>query len=391
MSFLKNGNKAAEPIKIGYMCLGNPKDRKSWSGTFYKMYEHLQFDGVEIKWIQVRRRFWGDILEYLYKLFCKILHKNSLPLFLKHIARSYYFLPNELYQFDLIYAPCCGPYLYKLNSRVPIIYMSDASPEGLYDYYLFNNFKFNRRQGNEMEKVALNKASKIVYASDWAKDIAVNFYKQSPLKVSVIEIGANMDENDLQNIIQMKRSIITDGMLHILFLGVDWKRKGGDIALDCCRLLNERGLKSIIHIIGLREEPEVCKDKPYVDFVGFLNKNFRDQYDKLMYYLALSDILLLPTIAECAGVVFNECAACGIPSFTYLTGGTGNYVVDGENGYKLPLGATSEEFADLIHSVITNGELENLKKSSYAFYQRRNNWNLWGGKMKELICQILEK
>lgn len=45
------------------------------------------------------------------------------------------------------------------------------------------------------------------------------------------------------------------------------------------------------------------------------------------------NFLLLPTIAECAGIVFAEASGYGIPSITYDTGGVGTYVIDGINGF----------------------------------------------------------
>ena len=53
--------------------------------------------------------------------------------------------------------------------------------------------------------------------------------------------------------------------------------------------------------------------------------------------MSSSDILLLPTQAECAGIVFVEASAYSMPIFTHDTGGISNYVINGINGYRLPL------------------------------------------------------
>ena len=78
-------------------------------------------------------------------------------------------------------------------------------------------------------------------------------------------------------------------------MGIDWQRKGGDIAIETCRILNNQGIKSMIHIIGPVEVPESCKNIPYIEFIGFLNKNNQCDYERIIQYMSSSDILLLPT------------------------------------------------------------------------------------------------
>lgn len=55
--------------------------------------------------------------------------------------------------------------------------------------------------------------------------------------------------------------------------------------------------------------------------------------------------------------MFAESSMYGLPIFTYNTGGIGSYVVDGKNGYKLPLESTPDDFADLIFKIIKNKKL----------------------------------
>ena len=381
-----------QKIKIGYLSSGNPYDRYTWSGTYYKMRESLELQGFDVKWIKITRPgILPKLIIIVYKLFAVLQSKKISDVFLKAMVPFYKFEPEirDFKNFDIIFAPCCGPYLNKVNTHIPIIYMSDASPAALFGYYSKNLSNFNMRQANELEKIALDKCAAIIYGSEWAKQISVREYSQQEDKIHVLELGANIDERDINAVISKKVIKDYDGLLNILFMGVDWDRKGGEIAVEATRILNERGINSKIHIIGIRECPDSCKDKPYVNYVGFLDKNKPDEYNLFIDYLALADIHLLPTKAECAGVVFCESASCYIPSFTFLTGGTGNYVIDGKNGYKLPLGSTSAEFANLIEGVIKRGELQSLKMSSRKLYEERFNWTVWGKKMTSIINNIL--
>lgn len=372
------------------MSTGNPYDRYTWSGTYYKMRESLENQGYNVKWIRVTRPgLIPKLITFCHKIFAFFFNKKITECYLKSLVPYYKFYPEINGNFDMIFAPCCGPYLNNIETNIPIIYMSDASPAALFGYYSFGLAEYNMKQGNELEKMALDKCSAIIYGSEWAKNICIKTYNQEEDKIFVLELGANIDDVDINNVIKRKKVKNYNGVLNILFLGVDWDRKGGEIAVETTKILNERGIKSIIHILGIKQCPQSCLDKSYVDFVGFLDKNKSDEYNKFIKYLALADIQLLPTKAECAGVVFCESSSCYIPSFTYLTGGTGNYVIDGKNGYKLPLGSTPKDFADKIEDVINKGELLNLKLSARKLYEERLNWNVWGEKTDAIIKNII--
>ena len=376
-------------MKIAYISVGNPHNRYTWSGTFYKMFESLKQQNHSVEWIPVCNNGLGKFEEFLIKCFGKLIHKPVMPLFFKCVAKQYAksISVEKLNTYDLIYAPCCGPYLYHLKGiKKPIVYMSDASPEALFDYYIFDTLKYNRDQANSMEKKALDKCSALIYGSDWAKGFAVNFYNQDEHKVHVLELGANLDDKDI-----IKKDYSYNGHLHLLFLGVDWKRKGGDIAVSACKYLNDNGVPATLHIVGIRELSEDIKSLPYVDYVGFLDKNNPVQYQKLVDMIKLCHCLLLPTIAECAGVVFGETSAYGLPSFTHHTGGTTNYVLNGRNGYGLPLGSTGEDFGKIIKKCLETGELEKMSKTCIDFYNERLNWSVWGQKMDKIIKDVVKQ
>lgn len=375
-------------MKIAYLSVGDPHNRYTWSGTFYKMYESLQKENHVVEWIPVTNNRLGKMLVLFIRFLGKISHKHLMPLFFKCVAKQYSksVSIDKLNSYDIIYAPCCGPFLYHLKGiKKPIIYMSDASPEALFGYYAFNTTKTNRDQANNMEKVALDKSSAIIYGSDWAKRYAIEFYNQNANKVHVLELGANIDDKDI-----IRSKYQYNGHLHLLFLGVDWKRKGGDIAVSTCKYLNDQGIPSTLHVVGIRELPEKVQTLPFVDHVGFLDKNNPIQYKQLVDMIRLCHCLLLPTIAECAGVVFSETSAFGLPSFTHHTGGTTNYVLNGRNGYGLPLGSSGKDFGDKIKQCLENGELERMSHSSVEVYSERLNWNVWGEKVNQIIHDVVK-
>lgn len=372
-------------MKIGFISISNPNDRFAWSGTQYKFYENLSKIS-DVIWLPVKIGFIYNCYSLLYKIIAKSFGKKYSVM---HTRFGAYCMSSSIDKSRI--ADCdvllcfSSPQLFCLHTNKPIIYLTDATFQCLYDYYgpFSNFFKANVKEGNLIERVALNKASHIVYSSNWAKNSAINDYEIAEGKISVIEFGANIDEKDIIKHVNGRKET-----LHILFLGVEWERKGGDIAVKTCRILNEKGIKSTLHIVGIKELPKKYTDESIINYVGFLNKNNPQEYAKLVEVITNSDILLLPTKAECAGVAFSEASANQLPIFTYDTGGIANYVENGVNGYRLDLSCGANEFANKIISTLDNDELDNLRKGCKKIYSEKLNWNVWTTKVGNILKHL---
>ena len=107
-----------------------------------------------------------------------------------------------------------------------------------------------------------------------------------------------------------------------------------------------------------------------------------------MNLLKTCDLFLLPTRAECAGIVFAEASAFGLPIFTYDTGGVSDYVINGKNGYRLSLNSTGKDFACMIETVITRNKSGMLSEGGRNLYLDRLNWRCWGDRFNQLITNM---
>jgi glycosyltransferase involved in cell wall biosynthesis len=89
-----------------------------------------------------------------------------------------------------------------------------------------------------------------------------------------------------------------------------------------------------------------------VRFVGFV------QHEQLPEYYAQARLMLLPTLGDCWGVVINEAFISGVPVITTdRTAAAGELVVDGRNGYVLPLDPVV--WADRVCALLSDPELLN--------------------------------
>lgn len=380
MNNYANNNKT----KIGVITSVSPKDKKSSSGTIYTMCKSLEDKGFEIIWLPIKYTFLYKSIHYFLKIIRKIF---NYTVYFEHTELGSKILSNSVDysiddKIDIYFAPFSSVSLKNFKSNKKLIYLSDATFAAMLGYY--DSFSGLSKQsiieGNKVEKNALNISDIIVLSSDWAKRSAIKDYGQNEDKVMVIEFGANIDEKDI--IIKNKPS--TDE-INLLFLGVEWKRKGGDIAVEACKYINEQGIKCNLYIVGIKDLDYNIESLDFVKNIGFLNKNNTKEYNQLVEIILKCDCLILPTLAECSAIAFAESSAYGLPIFSHITGGVSNYVVDGINGYLLPIGSTGKDFGKKIIYCFENNEIRNMSFKARDFYKRTLNWNTWGDKMKELI------
>lgn len=367
---------------IGYISEQNPfTDRKVWSGTIFKIREGIENAGFKVLWIPYKvNRFKLRIL----KIFIKIFNGRSAlvdhnKIYYKLCAQSIDIEKTE--KCDYLFFPGGAPIGVFLKTNKPIIYYTDATFKLMINYYWYHQSKWIIRQGNETERLGIQNSYINIRSSKWAADSVVNDYNGNPERNYVLEFGANIDHKD---IIQSK-PYKNNEALNILFSGVDWIRKGGDIAVKTVQLLNQKGIKTNLFITGISQLPSQYQNLPYIKNWGFFNKNIPEQYQQYIKIISSSHIFLFPTKAECSAIVLCEASAFGLPIFTYDTGGLANYVLNGVNGYRLPLQANETDFANTIITCIKNNELEKLSSGGIKLFNEKLNWNAWARSFKKIM------
>jgi glycosyltransferase involved in cell wall biosynthesis len=109
----------------------------------------------------------------------------------------------------------------------------------------------------------------------------------------------------------------------VVFLGADWARKGGDLVLAMARLPEFQEWEW--HLVS----PAAPQDLP-PNCVA--HRALRSETPELMKVMAESDLLVLPTRADCSSLASLEASAVGIPSIITNTGGIADLVKCGETG-----------------------------------------------------------
>ena len=376
-------------MTIAYLSSDDPKDRKSWSGGYYYMLTALekQFTTVvplgPVKLSRMQRVF-----TFLSKVYNRVFPKARFDIIHSHLRARYYAPIYEAKlregKYDLIFAPTSSVELALLKTDIPVVYYSDTSVNQIRDYYkMFSNLSaFSSRDAETIQAKSLENSKYVIHASDWATDHVVSHYKVDRSKAFTVPMGANIDSVDDPHMFDHK--IETSDTCNLLFLGVDWTRKGGPIAFDTMLELEKQGMNVTLTVCGTI--PPAGISHPRLRVIPFLNKNRKEDYSRMLQLLRDTHFLVLPTRAECAGLVFAEASAYGIPSLATETGGVGAMVENGVNGYRLPLEAGGEVYANLIREIFTDKDrYQKLIRSSRAKYENELNWNVWGEKVRAII------
>lgn len=364
-------------IIVGFISKSNPENKRASSGTFHTMARALQNAGFTIQWIPIKD---NSLPHRLYlkarklAVTCFPFLRIGLPAFPSWEAGIYAKSINKalLNSCNVLFAPMQSLVVSKLKTNIPIVYLSDATYPLMWNYYWFNLPKRVTRAYEKLEEVALDKAKAIVFPSHWAISSAISDYNQSPEKIHLAYFGPNLQDDRIT-----PHSFSYKGSLDLLFVGVDWERKGGQVAVDACKWLNQNGIPAVLHIVGIKSLNHDIAVLPFVRDEGFLDKNNPEDYAILVDLYSKSDCFILPTRAECAGICFIEAAAFGLPCFSYRTGGVEDYINDNNTGRLLPTEATGRDFGIAIHETLKTGAMDIFSQKATALVKERLNWKSW--------------
>jgi glycosyltransferase involved in cell wall biosynthesis len=365
-------------LRIGFVSAQDAFNVTSWSGIPFQIMEQLRANNADFDLLSPLR----SRAKYLFapsKLMA-VANRSSVtldhfPLVLRDYARQIERFAKER-RIDVIFCTSTIP-ITLVDCGKPIITWTDSVFHAMHDYYgkAFANMTLNAiKRGKWQEKTALQNCTMAAFASTWALEGAREL--TGPEKLRVIPFGSSLPvQHTGQDIARQAIGKRTrrKNECELLFIGVNWQRKGGAIAVEVAKLLNENGIRTNLKVAGSRPEGEIPE---FVEPLGFINKSSEFGMQKLIDLYRNADFFILPTQAEAAGIVFSEASSFGLPSITYATGGVTDYVRNGVNGVCLEAGAPAACFATEIRRILSSpSEYEFLANGAFREYEQRLNWS----------------
>ncbi len=373
-------------LTIAYITTEDARDPRAWSGIHYHLAEALRSQGHQLQLL-------GPLRPRLVLFLCKVFNQISLRILGKRFNYRDSFVLSKAYArilerrlarstADVIMAPAGLCAVALLRTPIPIVHFNDRSIAGALEYHavLSDLLSWSRAEGLRLERMALENAALTVYASDWAADAARRSLPGAAGKIRVIPMGAN-----LQGVPdQVPQRPFPPHRVKLLFIGVDWRNKGGDIAVDAFRDLKSKGFDAELVVCGCNVPAHVI-DKDVIR-EGFLSKDVPDQRMKLEEHLRTAHFLILPTRFEAYGIAFCEAAAYGIPALGSRTGGVPTIVEDGVTGRLFDLHEAGAAYAASIIALLNTPE--EWRRMSLAARKRYEDHFNWSAFVKELMAQV---
>ncbi len=377
-------------MKVAYVTTYAASSIANWSGSGYSIEKALLHQSINIERIGPLKEYCDPVIKakqfYYRYLARKNFQRNRDPRILLSYAVQVARKLSGL-SVDLVFSPGTIPICY-LKRHQPVVFWTDATFAGMINFYpgWTNLCQESLMNGNEMEQAALSNCRLAIYSSDWAAKTARDNYDVDASKIKVVPFGANIDcHRDLDDIRRLISKRSTD-MCRLLFIGVDWERKGGDLAVELATNLNHRGVKAELNIIGCippGAPPE------FVKVQGFISKTTSEGRSALDRLIARSHFLVLPSRAECFGVVIAEANSFGVPAVTSNVGGIPTAVQDGINGATFPIETFTSQGCDFVlNSFDDAAAYKRLAESSFGQYEDKLNWQVAGKKVKQLLEDV---
>lgn len=221
---------------------------------------------------------------------------------------------------------------------------------------------------HEFQKKVFAKSTGIFAMGQYVRHSLIWDYRVPPRRAFAIGSGPNIALGARSPIVGSKK---------ILFVGTDWKRKGGPVLLEAFRLVRRHQPDAELYIVGC--SPDLQESGVHV--VGKVSR------ENLHIYFSGARLFALPTELEAFGVAFVEALHFGLPIVATAIGAIPEMVEIGVNGYLVKPG-NAEAMARALDRLLDDDQL--ALQFGEASYQRslRFNWDRAGAILCEKMLEL---
>lgn len=217
-------------------------------------------------------------------------------------------------------------------------------------------------EGIETQKSIYENCAGIFVASNWVLKSLVHDYGIKRDKIFVTGLGGALEcDVDIQN----KRP-----NLNILFMGRDWRIKGGPMAFEAFKRISESEPKAKLTIIGC--SPPISH--PAVRILGYLDKTNPAHQRIMLEALDEATVLCVPSPFDCFGFCYVEAQYHGVVPVTFAGQGRNEAIKDGVTGI-LVKEQNAEVLSEAVLSLLR--DRDRTRKMSIAGYRYARQHLTW--------------
>jgi glycosyltransferase involved in cell wall biosynthesis len=291
---------------------------------------------------------------------------------------------------DLIFSPGTEPISY-LRTDKPIVFWTDAPFAAMLNYYPWycGLSDAGTRDGLQADTLALRRARLAIYSSAWAADSAIHQHGGDPSKIRILPFGANLEstltDTELETLILQRQT----RPWQFLLVGVDWMRKGADIALEVVGELNRRHFPSALIVAGCQPRNSIGALSRYLNLEGFLDKRTEGGRLRLIELYRSALFYFMPSRAEASAIAYCEANAFGVPCLATDTGGVRSIIQDEVNGRCFPPDQPISDYADFILATVRSGVYPAMCRNSLRLSREKLNWQAGVNSLMPILHSIV--
>lgn len=386
-------------MKIAYAATFDVHSPETWAKRHLGLYnaaasivENLESEDTQVVSLGTIRRSRSIITRFKWQYYRSIrsqaFYSGVDPLLCRRCSRQTQRLLAQS-NADVLLCPENAIPLANVEPDRPMVLWTDATLGSLVDFYpyLSNLCEETRRHLRQMEQRVLDRCSLLIVNSEWAAQQAIELYDIPRAKVEVIPRGANkihnLSANDVEQMVRGRDRHVCK----LLFVAVEWERKGGDMALEVARSLNQNGIQTELHVVGC-SPPE--NSPSFVKAHGFIDRTAKTGQAKMDELFRAAHFLMYPTRADALGMALSEAAAFGVPALASRIGGIPGIVKSGITGETFAVNAGWNEYCEFVIPYMKDmRRYEALAMSTFRSYQNHMGWPAVGAQAREVLRRVL--
>jgi glycosyltransferase involved in cell wall biosynthesis len=357
----------------------SPLDHDAGSGEDFNLYQAFAREDCEIRIVGPLKDD-PSILERAYRKAHSLLSKKRFAKYstaLLHATAKGICNELEQYPAGVLFSHNLSPFV-KLTTKIPIVLLMDAPLLGTeVQWPLFSRLEFERML--KWEQTVLDKCTKVITRSEWAKEILVTKNHVPVEKIVILQAASSLPERAIPSKHEAKVTELSP--LRLLLVGRVYKLKGIDIAIEVVNKLNQAGIKTELRIVGMSGDDSEC-----VKFMGSFQKADEKQLVAYAEQYRWAHFLFHPARYDSAPIVTAEAAAFGVPTVSDAVGGIATTVKNGISGVVLPMLSTADEYVKVFQHFVQNPtEYKTLRRSTRERYEAELNWTVVGKQVFEVL------
>ncbi|HJU44117.1 MAG TPA: glycosyltransferase family 4 protein [Vicinamibacterales bacterium] len=347
-------------MNILFLAEGNADSWRSWSGTAKSLVDHMRAAGhtvhtadVELygpnRWAAAAATFapernrWGS----RYRL-------NRLPFYLrsrqaKRHLESYRGRVDAVLQIGATFRAVDDtsiPYFMYCDSNIRMA--QHGAKSGYSDGTVLTSSELQAIAGRET--AVYRGAAAIFPLSERVRRSFIDDFGIPGDRVRAIYAGPNFEPD---RVAAAPRSRAGSHPPTVLFVGLQFHRKGGDLLVESFRRVRERVPDARLLLAGV---PVGFVEGPGIECLGDLNKNTTEGAEALAAAYAGADVFALPTRYEPFGIAFIEAMHFGLPCIGPRAWAVPEIIADGDTGFTVAV-EDIDALTDRLLRLLTNPEL----------------------------------